>query len=329
MFRPDSFQPAPYLRNAYVQTILASNKVRARGGNPMVREARKMILDAGEGIRLLGFHSPQPQKSAKGLVIILHGWEGSVESTYMLRTGRHLYQHGYDIFRLDYRDHGESHHLNEGLFYAILLEEVFQSVKGAAQLAGRAPTFLVGFSLGGNFCLRIGRRCLQEPIDNLAHIVAISPLLDPDKTTDRVDSIPFIRRYFLKKWQRSLAKKQELFPSLYDFSHLASETSIRGMTDVLLSRHSNYGSAKEYFKGYTLLGSAIKHIRIPITLLASEDDPIIPVGDFHELETNERTNLAIQRYGGHNGFIDGLFLRSWYETKMVELFDSILEDGYS
>ena len=81
----------------------------------MVASAREMILDAGEGIRLLGFHSPQPDKRAKGLVILLHGWEGSSDSTYILRAGRCLYRHGYDVFRLNYRDHGESHHLNEGL----------------------------------------------------------------------------------------------------------------------------------------------------------------------------------------------------------------------
>jgi predicted alpha/beta-fold hydrolase len=324
MIPSNAFQPARYLTNAHVQTILASSRVRSLGRNPMVRAAREMILDAGEGVRLQGFHSPQERKPAKGLVILLHGWEGSVESTYMMRTGRHLYQHGYDVFRLNYRDHGESHHLNQGLFYAILLEEVFQSVKGVAQRVDGIPVFLAGFSLGGNFALRIARRCLQEPIDNLEHIVTVSPLLDPDKTTDCVDRIAFIRKYFVKKWQRSLARKQALFPSLYDFSDLESETTIRGMTEVLLDRYSQYGSAKEYFKGYTLSGSALKDIQIPTTMITSEDDPIIPIGDFRRLETNEHTNLAIQTHGGHNGFIESLFLRSWYEQKMVDLFDPIV-----
>lgn len=284
-----------------------------------------MILDAGEGVRLQGFHSPQREKPAKGLVVLLHGWEGSADSTYILRTGRVLYRNGYAVFRLNYRDHGESHRLNEGLFYAVLLEEVFQSVKEAARLARGMPVFLAGFSLGGNFALRIARRCLQVPIEGLEHIVTISPLLNPDKATDKIDGNIPIRKYFVKKWRRSLEKKQRLFPHLYDFSDLASEHSIRGMTDVLLDRYSDYGSAREYFQGYTLLHGALKEIRIPTTILTAEDDPIIPVRDFYELETNARTNLAVQRYGGHNGFIEGWALRSWYEARVVGLFDSILD----
>lgn len=324
MIASNTFEPAPWLKNAHVQTILASSRVRALGKNPMVEASQKRILDAGDGVRLLGFHSPHPGRQAKGLVILLHGWEGSVDSTYMLRTGRTLYRHGYDVFRLNYRDHGDSHQLNEGLFYAILLEEVFQSVKKAAQLAEGGSVFLAGFSLGGNFALRIARRSLQEPIENLRHIVTISPLLDPDKATDRIDRNPLLRSYFVKKWRRSLTKKQLLFPHLYDFSGLFSHKTIRGLTDVLLAQYSDYGSTKEYFKGYTICGGALKDIRIPTTLITSEDDPIIPAEDFYRLDTEPRTNLAIQRYGGHNGFIGGVSLKSWYEQQMVGLFDAIL-----
>lgn len=288
----------------------------------MAEASQEVILDAGGGVRLQGFHSPQPA-GAKGLVILLHGWEGSAESTYMLRTGRTLYRNGYAVFRLNYRDHGESHPLNEGLFYAIMLDEVFRSVEQAARLAEGAPVFLAGFSLGGNFALRIARKCLETPVEGLSHIVTISPLLDPDKTTDRVDANPLLRRYFVKKWRSSLARKQQLFPALYDFSFLEKTRSIRGMTDVLLRRYSDYGSTRDYFRGYTLLGGAVKDIRVPTTVITSEDDPIIPIEDFYGLETNDRTDLAVQRYGGHNGFVDGLLLTSWYERKAVDLFDSL------
>lgn len=111
---------------------------------------------------------------------------------------------------------------------------------------------------------------------------------------------------------------------MYDFSGLLTQSTIRGLTDVLLSEYSHYGSTREYFRGYALLRGALKEIRIPTTLVASADDPIIPIEDFYTLETNERMNLAIQHYGGHNGFIGGLRLRNWYEREMVELFNGLL-----
>jgi len=317
------FHPPYYLKNPYIQTILASIKVRAWGKNPMVDAEQEMILEAGNGIRLQGYLSPQQGPPAKGVVILLSGWEGSAESTYILSTGRTLYEQGYDIFRLNFRDHGSSHHLNEGLFYVTLIDEVFESVRQVAALNSDTPCFLVGFSLGGNFSLRIARKCTEKNIENLAHIVAISPLLDPETSTDAIDKDWLLKRYFLKKWKRSLVKKEHLFPHLYHFSDLVTLNSCREMTDILLDRYSDYSDTLDYFKAYTLTRKALKKIPVPTTLIISEDDPVIPTGDFHALELNEKINLIVQQFGGHNGFIDSFPSGCWYERKLLEIFDPL------
>jgi len=210
--------------------------MRVLGKNPMASAAQETIFETPDGVRLLGYYSPQLRCVSKGLVILLSGWEGSADSTYVLCTGRQLYREGFSIVRLNFRDHGNSHHLNEGLFYAVLLDEVYHAVKEAAKLGEGRPVFLSGFSLGGNFALRIGRKCIEKPIPELKHIVSISPVLDPDKATDRIDRNPMILKYFLKKWRRSLNKKERLFPDAYDFSNLMHANSIRGMTDLLLAQ---------------------------------------------------------------------------------------------
>lgn len=324
MLTSNSFHPPVFLRCAHVQTILASTKFRARGKNKMSDAAREVIIETDDGTRLLGFHSEQTNVPAKGLVILLHGWEGSSDSTYILRTAGILFQNGYDIFRLNFRDHGESHHLNQGIFYAVLLEEVSQAVRQAARLSGALPVFLVGFSLGGNFALRILRSCIGHPIKNLCHAVSISPVLDPSKSTAKIDRYPIIKKYFLKKWRTSLGKKQSLFPDLYDFGHAFSHKTLLQVTDVLLAEYSDYASSAEYFKAYSVLNDAIKNIAVPTTIITAADDPIIPIEDFGNLEINDLTNLVIQPYGGHNGFLIDWSLASWYEEELVNLFDGIV-----
>ena len=321
----EPFRPAWYLRNRHLQTILASSSMRARGQNPMTEAAREMIVTTSGGVRLLGFYSPQKSKKSNGLVILLHGWEGSVDSTYIVCTGKALYRRGYDIFRLNFRDHGDSRHLNQGIFYAVLLEEVFQAVHQVCREAERLPAFLTGFSLGGNFALRIARRMLLTPIENLRHVVAISPVLDPAKSTSEIDQYPLIRIYFLKKWIRSLKKKQQLFPDVYDFAPLMSLKSIQTVTDLLLQQYSDFDSAAEYFKAYSLLKDAVKDVPVDTTIITAADDPIIPVEDFYQLELNGRTRLFIHDFGGHNGFIDGFFLKSWYEQQLADFFDEIVQ----
>jgi len=323
MLTTDSFEPPFFLKNAHLQTILASSKLRTLGRNAMRDVARKEIIETAGGIKLLGYHSTQNNRRARGLVILLHGWEGSVDSTYLLRCGRSLYRHGYDIFRLNFRDHGDSHHLNSGIFYAVLLEEVHQAIIQAAEFARGGPVFMIGFSLGGNFVLRILEKCVSVPFKNLRHAVSISPVLNPAESTVQIDRIAFIRKYFLKKWRRSLSRKQELFPDLYDFEFVMDLKTIKAVTDALLDKYSDYETARDYFQAYSVMGSAIADVNTPATIITAEDDPIIPIKDFYDLKLNEHIQLVVHPYGGHNGFITGFKLQSWYENRIIKLFDQI------
>jgi predicted alpha/beta-fold hydrolase len=316
-----SFNPLFFLKPAGVQTVLASAGLRAWGSNPMVAGAQETIIVTDEGVRLLGYLSRQPKPHNKGLVILLHGWEGSAHSTYIRTTGRFLFRRGFDVFRLNLRDHGPSHHLNTGIFYAVLLQEVFDAVRQISEAERPGPVFLAGFSLGGNFALRIARKCVTQPIAALRQVVSISPVLDPDKATDRIDNSRLILRYFLRKWRRSLAIKQRLFPEHYDFSSLMAIDNIREMTEQLLTQYSSYAGAKAYFKKYTLLDGNLRDITVPTTIITAKDDPIIPVEDFYNLHTSQATRLIVQPYGGHNGFLETWRLNGWYERVMVAAFE--------
>lgn len=317
------FKPPFYLKSAFSQTLLASSRVRTWGKNSMLTAAKEVILNPIDDIRLQGFYSPRPDRQSRGLVMLLHGWEGSVNSSYMLGTGKFLYNHGYSVFRLNYRDHGDTHHLNPGLFYAVLLDEVFNAVRQVSEYERELPFYLAGFSMGGNFALRIARKYVENPIDNLAHIVSISPVLDPEKSTCAIDDVYLLRYYFLKKWQRSLQKKQACFPDLYDFSEVLTLNTVVEMTDLMLERYSDYERASAYFRDYAVLDDALADVPIPTTIITAEDDPIIPADDFYNLKLNSQADLIIHRYGGHNGFLETASGRAWYERKMIKVFNAL------
>lgn len=208
------------------------------------------IIDCRDGVRLLGSYSAHPE--SKGLMVFLHGWEGSQDSTYVQCCGRYVFGHGYSVFRLNLRDHGDSHYLNEGLFHGPLFDEVMDGVRYAAGLES-GPAFLTGFSLGGNYALRIVRACKKDPIENLRHVFAISPMVDPLRAAPLGDKNPLIRRYFLKKWRKSLEKKQAAFPDLYDFSNLHATQSIMDMSDQLIAAYlPQYPDRPSFFNAYRI-----------------------------------------------------------------------------
>ncbi|NNF98578.1 MAG: alpha/beta fold hydrolase [Desulfobacteraceae bacterium] len=316
----NAFSPLPFLKNKYLQTALSSSRVRTWRPSALRTKSVLKILELDDGVRLSGAYTTQHQRPPKGVVILIHGWEGSMDSAYIQATGRTLYNNGYNVFRLNLRDHGDSHHLNDGLFFATRLPEACQAVSRIAEMSAGLPVFLTGFSLGGNFALRIARQCAEKQITHLKHIVAVSPVLDPDRATDAVDNEPMILRYFLKKWFRSLRKKETLFPALYDFSDVYNMSSIRDITDALVPRFSMHKDTAEYFSKYTLNTAQLKEITIPTTIVTAADDPIIPVEDFHNLRLGPGTEIIIHDHGGHNGFIDGWLFSTWYEKKMTRLF---------
>jgi hypothetical protein len=316
------FQPPIYLKHPLVQTLLASLKIRTWGRKPLLRREQQMILETSEGTKLLGFYSPQSNKTHKGLAILLHGWEGSSHSTYIVSCGNYLYNNGFSVFRLNLRDHGSSHHLNKGLFYATLLDEVCEGVHQASNLSRGAPVYLVGFSLGGNFAIRIAARYAGHDTCKLKRVVSISPVLDPDKATDRIDSHPLILRYFLKKWRRSLILKQALYPERYEFSAILKMRSLREMTARLLDKHTHYADTHEYFHAYSIQPEITQQLTLPLTILTAADDPIIPVQEFQQLKTGTGTQIIIHEQGGHNGFIEGLFKPAWYDRFLLQLFEA-------
>jgi len=300
-----------------VQTALASQKFRRRGPNAMVDAAQDVILECGDGVRLKGSHSPHPDN--KALVIFLHGWEGSQDSTYVVSCGRYLYERGASVFRLNYRDHGDSHDLNEGLFFSTRFNEVFNAVQQAARLSEGAPVYIVGFSLGGNFALRIARSLRDLAVPKLRRIFAISPVVDPWGAAPLVDSNILYRRYFLKKWSASLRKKQALYPHLYDFTEALKSKRVLGITDKIMPLYSKYPRMEDYFNAYRVDPQDLAKIPVPVDIITARDDGMIPERDVRKLTLAPGSRMIIHDHGGHNGFFQSLMGPTWYDEHIADL----------
>lgn len=261
--------------------------------------------------RFRGFYNKSNLETSKGLVILLHGWEGSSSSSYILKTGFSLQENGYEVFRLDFLDHGETHSWNEQIFHGNLLEEHFNAIEWICQNFGKNKKIhLVGFSLGGNYAIRVALKNQIKKIPNLIHTIAISPALSPEKATIWMDKSRFFGWYFLSKWMSSIDKKVEAFPDLFDFNDRKKYKSVMDLTDFIVKKTGRFEDASSYFKGYSIRTEDFLKIKSPITLITSQDDPIIPVEDFENLKRLEKERLLsviILPNGGHNGFfIDSL-----------------------
>jgi predicted alpha/beta-fold hydrolase len=325
------FRPPWPLRSGHIQTMLSSSGVRRMllpsAAQTVMQGAEPVVVDGGGGVRLTGaFTAQKLLPEPRGLAILFHGWEGSVDSTYVLQTGSRLLADGWDIFRLNFRDHGDSHSLNEALFHSCRIDEVVHALGDIAKRWPARPIALAGFSLGGNFALRAALQTTRVGIP-LDYVLAVCPIVDPGEGLFSLEeSAPwFYQAYFMHKWRRSLQAKQAAFPQHRYFELSELKQSLRGLTEAMVLRHTDFKSLQQYLDGYSVAGDALLGMQIPATILTARDDPVIPVDAFEQLQLPPNVELDIAEHGGHCGFIRGYGMTSFTDDYIAARFNAIAD----
>ena len=328
------FEPPGWLRSAHLQTILGSLPPQrwliVRRAQRLRALAQQWLIDCGEGVRLQGFLSraaAAPGAAAR-LAVLLHGWEGSSDSSYVLSLGAQLLEHNFDVLRLNLRDHGQTHHLNRDLFHSCRLPEVLGACVAAAQRFPAARLYLAGFSLGGNFLLRVAAEARAPAA--IAGVVAISPVLEPEATLRALEQgWPIYRRYFMRHWTRSLRLKQRAWPGVYEFERLLQRADLRALTAELVRQCTAFPTLAQYLSGYALTGARLATLRAPASVLLADDDPMIPAQDLQQLAACAQLTLVRTRYGGHCGFVEHWARASFADRFVCERFEQFERQAQS
>lgn len=320
-----AFRPPAWLGNRHLQSVLPSLPIRRgpalRRAQAVITASRQLILDCGDDVRLMGWYADPPEPAAiepRHLAVLLHGWEGSSESLYILSIAQLLHERGFAVMRLNLRDHGGTHALNEGLFHSCRVLEVVGAIRRLQALFPAARVSLAGFSLGGNFMLRVGARAAGAGL-RIARIIAVCPVLDPATTLAALDTGPAIyRQYFLFKWKRSLRAKQAAWPAAYDFHEMLGDRSLTSMTGRMVLRHTDFPDLASYLRGYAITGDALARLRVPARIVMARDDPMILAQDLDRLARPPALELTVTARGGHCGYMDALRGPSWIDRLIVE-----------
>ncbi len=306
-----AFEPGRALRSPHVQTILGSRGrgrwVRRRAAT-LLAEAEQRILTTGDGVQLEAWLSLQPDP-APGIILI-HGWLGHADSSYVLSAASALYGAGFSVVRLNLRDHGDTAHLNEEMFHSARTAEVVDAVRQIEQMVD-GPTGVAGFSLGGNFALRLAR-------DTGLPAVAICPAIDPPASMVSIDTgFAAYRLFFLLKWQRALKQKESAFPHRYEFAEARNLKTVTDLTELFVRDHTDYPDTSSYLAAYTLTGDVLKDTEA--TVIYAADDPVIPAAGFEQLPPG--IEIVASPYGGHCAFIQDIRQPTWADAYLVRHFE--------
>lgn len=319
-----SYSPPRIFRNGHTNTVAAASVLRKayaqRISQPLRKQSQSITLELNKNIRLQGFFNTNQAAPAdqQPLVMIIHGWLGCADSLYLLPLASTLYQRGFKIFRLNLRDHGDTQHLNRELFHSCRLTEVLDATKTIQQQIPHSDFYLIGFSLGGNFALRIGTESKGRNL-KIKKIFSVCPVMDPENALHETQTmLKIYTEYYLIRWKHMLRRKHKLFPNEYDLQTINQQQSLTGMTEHLLLQYTEFDSLQNYLNGYAITGNRLQSLTIPSEVFIAEDDPVIPASDRDKLCPSDNLNVRLTKFGGHCGYLHGLFNMNWVDEQIIQ-----------
>jgi hypothetical protein len=268
---------------------------------------------------------PEPERSTRLTVVLVHGLEGSSDSRYIQGIATRAFAAGMNVVRMNMRNCGGSEALTPTLYHSGRSADVGAVVRHFAERFALAHVALAGYSMGGNLVLKLAGEWGAEP--PLAAVATVCPAIDLAAGADALHE-PANRVYewhFLRGLVRRLRHKAELFPGLYRIDGLGPIRSIREFDQKVVAPHCGFSSADDY---YYRAASArvVDRIAVPTLILSAADDPFIRLSPETRARVlaNPRIQFVETRHGGHCAFLArrsaGLH---WAEDTVVRYFQAV------
>lgn len=319
------FEAPWWARNRHIQTIWPRYFQRRKAFSHRMEQ-----LDLPDG-DFVDVAWGDMQQSPKGMVVLFHGLEGSVNSHYANDMMACMQEQGWQPVMMHFR--GCSGRLNrtprayhsgdtqDAVFFLNWLSERYPDL----------PKVAMGFSLGANMLLKLLGECPEQPW--LRAAVAISP---PMKLAECASSISqgfsrLYQSYLLNSMLATLASKMETM----DYSGRLNlpQDGLKGIADfrdfdnAITAPLHGFKDADDYYQQCSSI-HYLKHIETPTLILHAVDDPFMNANVIpEERELSASVRCEISETGGHVGFMHGAFWRPriWLHDRVTAFFGQAFE----
>lgn len=319
------FKPAWWLPNSHLQTIWPA-VVRKRVIKPKIKlERERFELPDGDFLDL-----DWVDRDASGpIIVILHGFEGSINSPYVKGMLNAVHDHGWRGVCMHFRGCSGVHNRLPRGYHSGDTSDLASLMNELVHREPDTPFAAIGYSLGGNILLKwLGETGKYNP---LKAAIAVSVPFDLHKASKRIERgfSRLYQWYLLRGLRRRLARKHAVIPPPVDPGFLKKVSSLREFDDNFTAPMYGFKDAEDYYMS-TSSRQYLRFIQVPTLLIQAKDDPfmtadVIPNPD----ELSPSVRLEVTETGGHVGFVTGKYPWKpvyWLEERTPEFFSEFLKD---
>jgi predicted alpha/beta-fold hydrolase len=311
-----AFEPVRWLRNRHLQTIAASFPVRS--GVP----AERLVVALDDGDALIARAWWQPNRPARGTVLLVHGVGGDAESAPVMRAALACYRAGWHVVRLNLRGAGEGVATATSIYHAGLTSDVDAAVRALVRDPAVGRLCVIGISLGGSMLLKLAGEWADAAPEGVSSIATLSAPTDFHAVTEvleRTSTYPY-RRYVLGGVIRQALNFARHHPerARFDCDALRRVRTIREYDAIVMVPMHGFASVRDYYDR-TTAAPWLPAIRVPTLVVHAEDDPIIPGATVRPALAAASAAVQVARtdHGGHAGWFSGLDTSDTWATRRV------------
>ena len=327
MILESDFKAPVWASNRHLQTIWPRFLIKKPR---LALRWENLQLPDGDFIEL-AWHSADANKhvSAKGLVVIFHGLEGSAQSHYAAHLIKSVSDSGWDSVLVHFRGCGPQGNHTARSYHSGETADNLIALRYISELVGNQTLVAIGFSLGGNMLLKMLGEDYAGP--ELAQAIAVSPPFDLAKCSSAISKgfSKVYQKYLLKSMKQKFIKKYQVYDyrkllgiGLEDIDKL---DSFYAFDDKITGPLHGFNDAPHYYQ--TCSANQFMHnIQTKTLVLHAKDDPfmtqdIVPEAD--KLSSCVRIELSDK--GGHVGFLHGSPFnpKLWLNQRILQCLDEL------
>ena len=297
------FRPAWWLTNRHWQTIYSSLPVSGAPRIPLQSENLE-LPDGDVTVVDWMLDGPGPESGAP-ILIVLHGLEGSSQSSYARMTLKAAADHGWRAAVLHFRDCGDYRNRLPRRYHAGETGDIRFFLESLRSGGHDGPMVAVGFSLGGNVLLKyLGENGVSTPLDGA--VAACVPLDLHDSARELSKGFSKVYQYYLvEKMKRAIRRKFNEYTAAFDWRRTMAARTFAEFDDAVTAPLHGFSGKDEYYDRCSSI-RFLREIQIPTLIINALDDPFMSPAALPTAEQmSDTVTLEISRHGGHIGFIDG------------------------